>query len=405
MVIGGEKSGRRGGLGVWYSTKSEDTVKGEQTDFVATTPLPAPIVPPPQSSLRPDVSKLVYAIPTDTLKDITEEREGFPIRHALLKKHGRIKMYTAYRDAHVYFFPYWILAMMKRNEKLESVGEDVLGWWAKAGWQDGLGDKLGLRDILDAPRVVSSPDPSGNSSHPLDEDIDVTSYITTKSSTSTTNEVDSSAEIPLASRVRDPYAPSKPITSLTSKSPLPIPPILAYIQPSTPSAPLIRRVDTSALLLNISLRLAKLPALNNTAPTGENSPFAHPQKIAPTTTIPQQCRVESENSLIAENVTIGERCNIKESVVGTGCTVGTGAKLTKCILMDGAVVGDFVTLVGCMLGRRCKVEGGPKEDKEKTNLRDCEVQEGYVVPWGSKLFLSDCCSCGFELLWGLALIF
>jgi translation initiation factor eIF-2B subunit gamma len=391
MGIGGEKSGRRGGLGVWYSTKSENTVKKEETNFVATAPLPASIVPPPQSSLRGDISSVVYSIPTDTLRDLTEGQD-FSIRHALLRKHGRVKMYTAYRDAHIYFFPFWIMEMIKRNEKINHMGEDVLGWWAKAGWQKGLGDKLGLRDILDAPRGVSLPDPSGNTNL-LDEDIDVESYITTKSSTPKNKEINSTAEIPLASRVRDPDTGSK-TKSLTSKSHLQIPPLLAYIQPSTPLAPLIRRVDKSDLLLNISLRLAKCPALDDESVT-EHSPFAHSSKVAASTKdkVPIQCSIQSETSLIDENVTISERCNIKESVVGRGCKIGTGAKLTKCIIMEDAEVGDFVTLEECILGPRCLVEGGPKEDKNKTVLKKCEVQEGFKVNWGSE-------ETGFQFMLG-----
>ncbi|QDS77645.1 hypothetical protein FKW77_002822 [Venturia effusa] len=391
MKVGGEKSGRRGGLAVWYSTKSENTVKKEETNFLATAPPPASIVPPPQSSLRRHISNVVYSIPTDTLKDLTEGHD-FSIRRALLRKHSHVKMYTAYRDAHIYFFPFWIMDMIKRNEKINHLGEDVLGWWAKAGWQDGLGDKLGLRDILDAPQEISSPDLSGNA-NPLNKDIDVESYTTTKTSESKKMEVGSIADTPLASRVKDPETGSK-IKSLTSKSHLKIPPLLAYVQPSTPSAPLIRRVDKSDLLLNISLRLARCPALDDISVL-EHSPFAHASKVAASTKakVPIQCSIQSETSLIDENVTINARCNIKESVVGRGCKIGTGAKLTKCIIMEDAEVGDFVTLEECILGPRCLVEGGPKEDKNKTVLKKCEVQEGFKVNWGSE-------ETGFQFMLG-----
>jgi translation initiation factor eIF-2B subunit gamma len=83
---GGEKLGRRGGLGVWYQTKGEGSRKKEETDFIATTPLPTPIVPAPADSLRRHISNLVYSVPTDTLNDITEENKTFPIRHSLIRK-------------------------------------------------------------------------------------------------------------------------------------------------------------------------------------------------------------------------------------------------------------------------------------------------------------------------------
>jgi translation initiation factor eIF-2B subunit gamma len=382
MGMGGEKSGRRGGLGVWYSTKGEDAVKGEETDFIATTPLPPSIVPSPQSSLRRDISKLVYAIPTDTMNDITEGGKTFPIRHSLLKKHGRIKMYTKYRDAHIYFFPYWVLEMMKRNERLESIGEDVVGWWAKAGWQDGLGDKLGLNEILEQPPTSFQ---SRNNDYPPEEEINVASYSTTQTYMAGANETHTSTPLlTLASRVRDPSSPGSPATKEASRVRAQVPPILAYVQPSDPAGLLIRRVDSAALLLNVSLRLARLPSLHDAANKEKVSPFAHALKIAHPDSIPQQCRVEAENSLVAENVTIAPRCNIKESIIGSGCEIGEGTRLVKCLLMEGAIVGPFVQLTGCILGRRCKVEGGPKTDEKKTNLKDCEVQEGIVIPWGCK---------------------
>jgi translation initiation factor eIF-2B subunit gamma len=381
MGVGGEHMGRRGGLGVWYSTKGEHAIKGEETDFIATTPLSTPIVPSPQASLRRDISKLVYAIPTDTMKDITEGGKSFPIRHSLLKKHSRVKMYTSYRDAHIYFFPFWVLEMMKRNEKLESVGEDVVGWWAKAGWQDGLGDKLGLDEILEPTQASLS---ASNYDYPPDEEINVASYSTTHTVPASAKTTSTDTPVTLASRVRIPSSPGNPTTQLLPKTKTKVPPILAYVQPLDPAGPLIRRVDSAALLLSVSLRLAKLPSLHDVANKEKASPFAHALKVAHPDSVPQQCHVEADNSLLAENVTVSPRCNIKESVIGAGCKIGEGVRLLKCVIMDGAEVGDYVTLTGCILGRRCKIEGGPKTDKDKTNLKDCEVQEGYVVPWASK---------------------
>ncbi|KAK8190548.1 eukaryotic translation initiation factor-like protein subunit eIF2B-gamma [Phyllosticta capitalensis] len=389
LSIGGEKSGRRGGLGVWFQTKGEDAVKGEETDFIATTPLGKPVVASHTGSLRPDLSNLVYAIPKDVLNDIVDESKGLPIRHSLLIKHGRVKMMTTTRDAFLYFFPYWILEMLKKNERFDSVS-DALGWWAKAGWQHGLGEKLGLRDIFH-PRPEPSLEESVGAATPgvLTEEVDIASLSSTSKTPhdadpSNPTSTDSSGTLPLASRVQNASGPAVEVTAISEyKEPLHVPRILAYVQPKAPTAPFIRRVDTAALLLNTSLRLAKLPALDE---VGGNrslaSPFAHASKIAHPETIPLKCRVEAENSLVAENVSIGEKCNVKESVIGAGCKVGVGARLQRCLLMDGAEVGDNCQLTDCVLGRRCRVEGGPARGDERTVLKGCEVQEGFVVEWG-----------------------
>ncbi|KAI9721812.1 MAG: hypothetical protein M1812_002148 [Candelaria pacifica] len=377
MGIGGEKGGRRGGLGLWYQTKGEDSVKGEDTDFVATSPLPAPTVPPPEGSLRPHISNLVYAMPSDTLNDITEEKKSFPIRHALLRKHGRIKMLTTYRDAHIYFFPFWILDMIHRTEQLDSISEDVVGWWAKAGWQDGLGDKLGLREVFEDSDKTNGEDAMITSGL-IEEEVDLGSMSTTWTSKVSTNAKDSSAkgnEKKFASRVRDPDNPQRQLSLATTKSKLIIPPMLAYIHPSNPSSPLVRRVDTTPLLLSVSLRLAKLPSIEE-AGRAAASPFAHPLKVAHPGGVAQKCTVTRSDCLLADNVTIEERAVVKETVIGANCRIEKGARLTRCLLMDGVIVGERCQLSGCILGRRSKIE-------KESVLKECEVQEGNVIPEGT----------------------
>ncbi|KAL8931577.1 MAG: hypothetical protein Q9216_007153, partial [Gyalolechia sp. 2 TL-2023] len=137
-----------GGLGVWFPTKGEHAVKGEETNFLMTAELPPAAVCPPSDSLRPHLSQLVYSSTTDTLSDITESKKAFPIRHGLIRKHGRIRMLTTTRDAHIYLLPYWTLDFLNRNPTFDSISEDLIGWWAKATWQPGLVPKLGLDQIL-----------------------------------------------------------------------------------------------------------------------------------------------------------------------------------------------------------------------------------------------------------------
>ena len=52
--------------------------------------------------------------------------------------------------------------------------------------------------------------------------------------------------------------------------------------------------------------------------------------------------------------------------------------------MDGVVVGDFVSLMGCIVGPRARVTGGPKEDRNKTDLKNVKITGGTVVEWGTQ---------------------
>lgn len=362
MALGGEKGGRRGGLGVWYETKGETVIKGEETDFIATSPLPATSVPPPKSSLISHISNLVYSVPTDTLKDIVEEKKGLPIRHALVRSHPRIRMLSSHRDAHIYIFPAWVIDMISTNEHMDNISEDVVGWWAKAGWQQGLSDKLGLRDIFEKKRPDES-DENMLENGPTSDDIDYGNLSSTWTS---------ELEDPLSSK------PSK-ISDSNKKSSFVVPPILAYIHPKPTQQeyiPLIRRVDTAPILLNVSLQLAKLESIDQVGRDAA-SPFAHNSKLSYLEGIAQKTTVTRDNCLLAENVIVEEKCIIKECVIGANCQIKSGARLTRCVLMDSVIIGNSCTLTDCVLGKRSEIGN-------HSVLQNCEIQDHFLVEAKSK---------------------
>ncbi|KAL6237005.1 hypothetical protein BDW75DRAFT_205433 [Aspergillus navahoensis] len=375
--MGGEAGGRRGGLAVYYQTKGrEESVKGEVTDFVATAPLEqdeAPAVSHPvdgPAAIRFGLSKLVLSIPMDTVKEKLEEDKGLLIRHSLVKKHARVKMLTSYRDAHIYIFPYWVKEMALLNEKFESVSEDLVGWWAKSGWQTGLAEKLRLNEVFRRGQNVGESRSMEDES--LEEEIDIKAMSTTKAGTGDSHDSsasDPTAEFQFASRVRS-SGPNSDIES-PQKEKLTTPSVLAYMHSSVSSAPLVRRVDASSLLLSVSLRLAKLESIEEVGKVAA-SPFAHNQKVAYPAGVAQRCTVTKSDCLLADNVTVEEKCVIKESVIGVGCHIASGARLTRCLVMDGAVVGERCQLTGCIIGRRSQVG-------RECVLKDCEVQDGHGV--------------------------
>ncbi|RYP47856.1 hypothetical protein DL768_006173 [Monosporascus sp. mg162] len=244
---------------------------------------------------------------------------------------------------------------IQRNERLETIGEDVIGWWAKASWQTGLFDKLGFKSILDS----TSTSESGQSSH----------------DPATSGEYDGSAS-PTGSQERSQKVPHEPfpkrydgLTARPKKSV--VPPLLAYIHPSQQEAPLIRRVDTTQLLLAVSLQLAKLPSIEEAGP-GPVSPFAHTKKVAYPDGVKPRTTITRQDCLVADNVVVEEKTSIKESVVGANCLIKEGAKLFQCLLMDGVVVGKGCKLTRCILGKRSEVGEG-------STLTNCEVQENLLV--------------------------
>jgi translation initiation factor eIF-2B subunit gamma len=374
MALGGEKGGRRGGLSVWYPTKGELAVKGEETDFIATSPLSAGPVPPPEGSLLPHTSNLVYSLPTDTLNDITEEKKSLPLRHAMMRKHPRLRMLTSHRDAHLYIFPAWILDMINSNERMDNLSEDVIGWWAKAGWQDGLAAKLGMQQIFDGPKSKDKEDSMGSNAF-TDESIDIGSLSSTWTSKSLGTDLHSE-DFPRSRATSDTPAAERHLETKDNKAEVIVPPILAYVHPGKAGAPLIRRVDTAPLLLLASLHLAKLDSVEEVGREAA-SPLAHAKKVAHPSGIAGKCTVTRPDCLLAENVTVEERCAIKECVVGANCQIRQGAKLTRCVLMDGVVVGKGCKLTGSILGRRSEIG-------EDSILQDCEVEDNMRIEPKSK---------------------
>ncbi|KAJ5312015.1 hypothetical protein PENANT_c022G04495 [Penicillium antarcticum] len=358
---GGEQGGRRGGLSVFYQTQGrEESVKGEATDFVAIAPLEKDEAPAGHTE---DLSKLVMSMPMSTLKEKMENDKGFLVRHSLVDKHAQVKMLSSYRDAHLYVLPYWVKDFARLNEKFQSVSEDLVGWWAKAEWQEGLGAKLKMNEIFQRQgHSLPSGEDASHDGESLEEEIDLQSMSTTKA-TSAIAESTRNSEPQYASRVKAPTASQ----SLKASS---LPPMLAYVQRG--SAPFVRRVDSSAMLLSTSLRLAKLESTEEVGRSSASA-FAHNHKVSYPAGVAQRCTVTKSDCLLDMNVTIEEKCVVKESVIGANSHISSGARLTRCVVMDGVTVGPRAVLTGCIIGRRAKIGS-------ECVLKDCEVQDGNVVP-------------------------
>jgi translation initiation factor eIF-2B subunit gamma len=387
LGYGGEKSGRRGGMSVWYNTANrEESVKGEECDFMGTvkldpqynTPLSKPINPDqPKATLR----KLVSAMPMSELKDECEENKEWRIRQSLLSKYGSMKCLTQFRDSHIYMFPYWVKDFAMLNEDFESVSEDLVGTWAKADWRKAsYRERFGAKHIFRSKKLRRESRPDRGPS--VEEEIDLLSL----SSTQTTSYSKSSQSAPkraqLASRVpTDPedsiLSPNEEDDDEFEEEPPMFPPMLSYIHPSSPTSPLIRRIDMTPLLLSVSLLLAKISALDDPEASNSSSPFAHPSKINSSATIAERVTISKADTLIDANASIATHCSIKSSVIGSSVRIGQGARLTNCVIMDGSIIGEKCVLNGCVVGKKSNIGKG-------SNLTSCDVQDGNVVPEGTE---------------------
>ena len=388
--LGGERSGRRGGLSIWYNTVNrEESIKGEECDFMCTAKVDpenaSPLTPFPSAKKPLQLRKLVWTMPMSELQEQAEEDKSWKIRQSLLRKHGNVKCMTQYRDSHIYLLPYWVKDFVKYNEDFESVSEDLIGTWAKAEWRKpSYRARFGVQKVF--PSAPEREDDRAQNERPIEDEIDLLSL----SSTQITRQPPSPSQqrsqqkrtTQLASRVHadpedsilsaDTSSPTSP--SHTSDAPIPlVPPILAYILPSTPTATLVRRVDNTSLLLSVSLLLAKLLSIEETTAAKQNSsPFAHPSKIHTTATIAPRVTITRADTLIGANTTIATQCVVKNSVIGANVSLGSGVRITGSVVMDGSTIGEKSVLTGTVVGKKAKIGKG-------CGLTRCEVQDGNVL--------------------------
>jgi translation initiation factor eIF-2B subunit gamma len=395
--LGGERSGRRGGLSIWYNTANrEESVKTEECDFMCTAKVDLAQVSPLSGSHKDSerrlgtLRKLVWAMPMSELLDKCEEDKSWKIRQSLLSRYGSVKCLTKFRDAHIYLFPYWVKDFARVNEDFESVSEDLVGTWAKAEWRKpAYRAKFGMRKMFNGGNSDKGVEKRGEGV-PIEEEIDLVSLsstCTTCHPASPTTTAKQTAQV--ASRVQadpedsilSPDADHADADADADNSARPLaPPILSYVLPSAPSAPLIRRVDTTPLLLSVSLLLAKLPSLDESSPSGKHtsttSPFAHQSKVAATATIAPQVTITRSDTLIDSNTTIASKCVIKSCVIGSSVTIGAGTRLTGCLIMDGATIGERCVLTGTVVGKKANIGKG-------CTLTGCEVQDGNALGDGT----------------------
>ena len=396
LSLGGENHGRRGGLSIWYNTADrEESVKNEECDFMCTTKLDPehslPLSKTASVTSQGVLRKLVWTMPMSELWDQVEEDKSFKIRQSLLRKHGAIKCMTKYRDSHLYFFPYWVKEFAKINEDFESISEDLVGTWAKAEWRkSSYRGRFGARKIFGRQPRRENGDVNAHE-RPIEEEIDLLSL----SSTHVTSHAASEPLSPrrtarLASRVpadredqtgspEEEQSTQARLVEDSGSVPL-VPPILSCILPSMHDAPLVRRVDTTPLLLSVSLSLAKLPSLEDHLASNSKlpaSPFSHPAKVHDTATIAPRVTISRADTLIDSNSMIATQCVLKNSVIGSSVSIGTGTRITGCVIMDGATIGDKCVLTGTVVGKKSKIGN-------KCALTGCEVQDGNVVGEGTE---------------------
>ncbi|KAI5811547.1 hypothetical protein DFH27DRAFT_597293 [Peziza echinospora] len=426
------RDGRRGPLGVWYGVGGDGAVKGQESDLLIISPkstlgtqsLNNGLPGTPSSST---IHSLLQTFPPHALKGVIDSSD-LPFRYSLLERHPRAQLRChSHRDAHIYILPHWVLDFIVANPKLSSLKDDVIPWLAKCSWQKGLGERMGLEEIL-SKRPRSAGNDGGDTVDDGEEEFDVggrsTTQVTNPQSYSKFlagappgtpphsggvrlaqragggtlyNKNESHDNTGASSPTSPPASMSMSLQSLPGlmRNPIPlikrVPKVTAYLTAADysptvqPAMPYIRRVDTPHLFLTANLHLAKseVPLPGQPATSANTNESEQPAtqtahvKIDPTCNVSPRATVTSSDTILGPNCTIMEKAVIKRCVLGPNVTVQAGARLMGCVLLEGCVVEGNVKLDGCILGKGARVGTG-------SILKDCEVSHGYVVEEGTE---------------------
>ncbi|CAN8073767.1 unnamed protein product [Agarophyton chilense] len=137
-----------------------------------------------------------------------------------------------------------------------------------------------------------------------------------------------------------------------------------------------KRANTVTHFLDINIQVANgcLSAFLNGSEQVPDKPKKgkRAEKKLPFVTAGEKVSVSPE-SIVAENVTAGDRTSVKKSVVGPNCKLGSNVKINNCVLMAGVTLDDGVNLSSCIICEDATVQKG-------STLKECRVASGVALP-------------------------
>ncbi|GFZ18243.1 transferases/nucleotidyltransferase [Actinidia rufa] len=88
------------------------------------------------------------------------------------------------------------------------------------------------------------------------------------------------------------------------------------------------------------------------------------------TTVGPQC-------MLGEGSQMGDKCNVKRSVLGRHCRIGSNVKVVNSVIMNHVTIGDGCSIQGSVICSNVQLQ-------DRVVLRDCQVGAGFVVSAGSE---------------------
>lgn len=88
--------------------------------------------------------------------------------------------------------------------------------------------------------------------------------------------------------------------------------------------------------------------------------------------------MKKEQSLVGEEVIMGDKVTLKSCTVGKRCKIGLKSKLNQCVIMQGVQIGDNCTIQNCIISDNAVIGNG-------CSLKHCYVGANVNLKDGSAI--------------------
>lgn len=278
-----------------------------------------------------DVSKVVFL---ENEADLEDDHVTF--RHSLMIRQPNIHVRTDLVDVHLYIIKRWLIDFFacNSNKSMSSFRGDMLPYLVKKQWKK-------RKDLTD----VSNGGGDSTIARPAE---DLFSYFRQQS------------EI---MKIMDMSLKTKPVPNScgTENNPLSV---YALVNENG----FCMRVNTLSSFVEANRLMSRSVSL--VAPNLADVPLVHASvKIEERTQI-------GADSMVAEDTCIGTKVSVKRTIIGKRCTVGNNVKLANCIILDNVAVKD-----GCTANNSVICDG--VEFGEKCSLKDCLIGSQRILQPGT----------------------
>ncbi|CAL1706994.1 unnamed protein product [Somion occarium] len=263
----------------------------------------------------------------DTPDEIDDDPEEMALNMSLLRRYPRSKLSANLQDAHVYVCRRTVLDVLKEKPRFDSIREEFIPWLCTPQYNSRKRSKYG--HIL-------------NPLHNLPSQRLALEHCTLHTGLPSAYEPQSALSSPM-----DEVAPTE-----TSS-------LRVGVVVHRASAGYTARANTLQTYLELNRHF-----LSQTT-------YALPIDSESRSLIDPKAQITSD-SMVGHTTKVGERTNIKKSVIGKHCVIGKYVRIVGCVILDHCVISDGAKLDGCILGTNTTVG-------VKSELSKCITQAGYEV--------------------------